>query len=399
MSGEVEGLVEAGFEGVAQAFQANFAQHGEIGAAFCLHVGGRKVVDVWGGTADRANAVAYGEDTLQLVFSSTKGATAACASLLAQRGLLDVDAPVVTYWPEFGQAGKESIPVRWLLCHKAGLPTFDARLTRDEALAWEPVIHALEAQQPLWEPGSASGYHALTYGHLVGEVIRRIDGRTLGQFFADEIARPLGLEFWIGLPADQEGRVAPIIASDPPTDPEVRALLAKYMGPDSLSGRALSLNGAFGFPADFNTPEVHAAELPAANGVTTARSLSRMYAGLVGTVSGGPPGPLLTTSQVEAARTTQTSGPDRVISSLPGVDVESTFGLGFMTSSPFCPFGGAKSFGHVGAGGSLGFADPDNGLAFGYVMNRMMQSPRGDPRTKGLIQASYDAVGAPVAYL
>lgn len=220
-----------------------------------------------------------------------------------------------------------------------------------------------------------------------------------GQFFADEIARPLGLEFWIGLPADHKGRVAPIIATDPPTDPEARALLAKYMGPDSLIGRALSLNGALALPADFNTPEVHAAELPAANGVTTARSLSRLYAGLVGTVAGGPPGPLLTTSQMAAARTTQTSGPDRVLSFFPGVDVQMTFGLGFMTSSPYCPLGGAGSFGHAGAGGSLGFADPENGLAFGYVMNRMMQAPTGDPRTKGLIEACYNAVDAPIAYL
>ncbi len=399
MSSEVEGLVEPGFENVAVAFQANFEQHGEVGAAFCLHVGGRKVVDVWGGTADPARGVAYGEDTLQLVFSATKGAAAACASLLAQRGLLDLDAPVTTYWPEFGQAGKEGIPVRWLLCHKAGLPTIDTKLTRAEALAWEPVIHALEIQTPFWEPGTAHGYHAVTYGHLVGEVVRRIDGRPIGQFFADEIAGPLGLDFWIGLPAEHEVRVAPIIAGAPPTDPEILAVMAKYAGPDSLMGRALSLNGALALPADYNTPEVHAAEIPAAAGITTARSLSRMYAGLIGIVENGPSAALLTNAQIDAARTLQTSGADRIISFMPGVEVGTTFGLGFMISSAFSPYGGAKSFGHTGAGGAVGFADPENGLGFGYVMNQMMQSPMGDPRTKGLIQASYDAIGAPVVFL
>ena len=399
MSNEVAGQVEPGFEGVAKAFQANFDEHGEVGAAFSLHVGGRKVVDVWGGSADPTRGVPYGEDTLQLVFSATKGATAACASLLAQRGLLDVDAPVVTYWPEFAAAGKEAIPVRWLLCHKAGLPTIDAHLTVAEAMAWDPVIRALEVQTPFWEPGSANGYHAITYGFLVGEVIRRIDGRSPGRFFAEEIAGPLGLEFWIGLPAAEEGRVAPIIASPPPTDPEVLAVMAKYAGPDSLLGRALSLNGALALPAAYNTPEVRAGELPAANGVTTARSLSRMYAGLIGTVEGGPPAPLLTSAQIDAARTTQTSGFDQVISFMPGVERPTSFGLGFMTSSEFSPFGGAGSFGHTGAGGSVGFADPENSLGFGYVMNQMMQNPTGDPRTKGLIQASYDAIGAPVAFL
>jgi CubicO group peptidase (beta-lactamase class C family) len=395
----VEGLVEPGFEGVGAAFQANFEQHGDVGAAFCLHVGGRKVVDLWGGTADPARGRPYGEDTLQIVFSATKGAAAACASLLAQRGLLDVEAPVTTYWPEFGQAGKEGVPVRWLLGHKAGVPTIDTKLSPDEALAWDPVIHALEIQTPFWEPGTAHGYHAITYGHLVGEVVRRVDGRSIGQFFADEIATPLGLDFWIGLPAEHEDRVAPIIPAAAPTDPEILALMAKYAGPDSLMGRALSLNGSLTFPDAYNTAEVHASEIPGAAGIATARGLSRMYAGLIGPVEGGPSGGLLTRAQIDAARTVQTSGADRIISFMPGVEVETTFGLGFMVSSAFSPYGGAGSFGHTGAGGAVGFADPDNGLGFGYVMNQMMQSPTGDPRTKGLIQASYDAVGAPVVFL
>jgi CubicO group peptidase (beta-lactamase class C family) len=398
MSVQVEGHVEPGFEGVRDAFANNFVEHGDVGAGFCLHVEGRKVVDLWGGARDAASDQAYDEGTLQLVFSTTKGATAACANLLAQRGLLDVDAPVATYWPEFAQSGKEQIPVRWLLGHKAGLATIDKQLSLPEALAWDPVIRALEVQSPLWEPGTAHGYHALTYGWLVGEVIRRIDGRSLGTFFAEEIAEPLGLEFWIGLPEEQEHRVAPLVGSILPEDSaevsaELQKMLEEFIGPNSLLGRALSMNGTFAEPGCFNTREVHAAEIGAANGITNARSLSRFYAGLAGTVEGGPDTPLLTSDQVEAARTVQTEGADKCLF------METTFGLGFMRSGVFSPYGGAGSFGHSGAGGSVGFADPENKIGFGYVMNRMLQNLSGDPRTRTLIQASYDAVGAPIAFV
>ena len=275
----VDGIVEPGFERVRDAFVRNFDEHGDVGAGFCLHVEGRKVVDVWGGVADEATNEPYGESTLQLVFSTTKGATAACANLLMQRGLLDIDAPVVTYWPEFGAAGKENIPVRWLLCHKAGLPVIDKRLSLAEVLAWDPVIAALSVQEPVWEPGTAHGYHALTFGWLVGEVVRRIDGRSLGTFFADEIAKPLGLEFWIGLPESEEHRVAPLIGNllpegDVPNE-ELRALIEEFTGPDSVLGRALTLNGAFDMDC-WNDRAVHAAEIGAANGITDARSLSRL---------------------------------------------------------------------------------------------------------------------------
>src|SRR6478752_8931222 len=240
MSIEVGGSVEPGFEGVRDAFANNFVEHGEVGASYAFYVEGAKVVDIWGGTRTDTGG-AYDEQTLQIVFSSTKGATAACAHLLAHRGLLDVDAPVVTYWPEFGQAGKEHIPVRWLLSHQAGLPTIDAVLSREEALAWEPVIHALEVQKPYWEPGTAHGYHALTYGYLVGEVVRRIDGRSIGQFFHEEIAEPYDLEFWIGLPEEYEPRVAPMIPMD-----SGGVSLLDMLGTEALIVRALLLNGAFG---------------------------------------------------------------------------------------------------------------------------------------------------------
>jgi CubicO group peptidase (beta-lactamase class C family) len=298
-----------------------------------------------------------------------------------------VDAPVATYWPEFKAAGKEDIPVRWLLCHKAGLPYVDVAVSLEEALAWEPVIRALEAQAPVWEPGTQHGYHATTYGWLVGEVIRRITGKTVGQFFADEVAGPLGLELWIGLPDEHQPRVAPLQYFEQPKDPNMAALMDQFMGPDTMLGKALTAPGGALAGAVWNLPEVRAAEIPAANGVGTARSIARMYAALTGTVEGGPAEALLTPAQVAAASTTQTSGPDAVLF------METTFGLGFMTSSLFAPYGGPASFGHAGAGGSLGFTDPEHGIGFGYVMNKMQQNLSGDPRTRTLIQAVYDAIG------
>jgi len=424
----IGGTVEPGFEGVRAAFAANFVEHGEVGAAFSLVVDGRTVVDVWGGVADVATGAPYTRDTLQLVFSSTKGATAICANLLAQRGELDLDTPVASYWPEFAQSGKSNIPVRWLLCHKGGLPFVDAPLDLDQLLAWDPAVDSLAAMTPVWEPGSAHGYHAVTYGWLVGEVVRRVTGKSLGAFFADEVAGPLGLEFWIGLPDDQQGRVAPLTnaglrrrqrsdaapgmaAENPLVEVAEQAeraqaagggetgglaeTIARLLGPDALLLKALGGSTTYPLTAEgvFNRPDVRAAELPAANGVTNARSLARMYAAAVGSVDGSDRGPLLSAEQVAAASSTQTSGNDRVLF------FETTFGLGFMTSSPFAPYGGRHAFGHAGAGGSVGFADPEHGIGFGYVMNRMMTNLSGDPRSRGLVSAVYEAIGVEPAFV
>jgi CubicO group peptidase (beta-lactamase class C family) len=392
----VSGTVAPGFEGVREAFARNFAEHGEVGAAFSLVHEGRTVVDLWAGVADAATGAPYAEDTLQLVFSTTKGATAICANLLAQRGELDVDAPVAEYWPEFAAAGKEEVPVRWLLCHKAGLPYINAPLTLDQLLAWDPPVEALASMAPVWEPGTAHGYHAVTYGFLVGEVIRRISGHSPGTFFADEVAGPLGLEFWIGLPAEQQARVAPLTnrglgtpTAEEESAGDLLARLEEFLGPDSLLAKALGAtdNQALAEEGVFNRPEVRAAELPAANGVTNARSLARMYAAVIGPVEGVATAPVLTPEQVAAATVTQTSGADQVLM------FDTTFGLGFMTASPFSPYGGPKAFGHAGAGGSVGFADPEAGIGFGYVMNRMMTNLSGDPRSTGLVAAAYEALG------
>jgi CubicO group peptidase (beta-lactamase class C family) len=389
----ITGTLEPGFEAVRDAFAYNFERGREIGSALCVHVGGRKVVELYGGSFDRDGTRPYGPDALQLVFSSTKGATAVCANLLAQRGLLDVDAPVAHYWPEFARAGKESMPVRFLLTHQAGLPAVDRKLTAEELQAWDAAAEALAEQTPFWEPGTAHGYHALSYGNLVGEVVRRISGRSLGTFFADEVARPLGLEFFIGLPAGLEPRVSPIVASGP-----IGADNAGIPGySSSLLARALNLGGALREADWMNLPAWHAAELPGANGITNAVSLSRMYAGLIGTVEGGPPEPLLTVEQMEKGRTVQTFGRDQVFASV-GFMLEQKIGLGFWRAGPVTPFGGEGSFGHGGAGGSYGFADPELGLAVGYAMNKMAEGALGDPRSHRIVKAIYAAVGAEAKY-
>jgi CubicO group peptidase (beta-lactamase class C family) len=384
---EVRGLAEPGFEGVRTAFAANFEAGHEVGAALCVHVGGRKVVDVFGGSFDAAGSAAYGPDTLQLVFSSTKGATAVCANLLAQRGLLDLDAPVTAYWPEFGSAGKAAVPVRWLLTHQAGVPALDRQLSPEEVWSWEPVIDALAAQSPFWEPGTAHGYHALTYGYLVGEVVRRVSGRSIGAFFADEVAAPLGLEFFIGLPEQLEPRVSPIVGA--PVAGAATQGMSDYAS--TLLARALNMAGAIRDREWMNQRGWHAAEVPGGTGITNATSLSRLYAALMGPVDGGPDGPLLTPEQLEAARTVQTFGVDQVFMSV-GLPLEQKIGLGFWRASPVTRWGGQGTFGHGGAGGSYGFADPEHGLAVGYVMNKM-SGDLIDPREARIIRAIYDAVG------
>ncbi|HVV35427.1 MAG TPA: serine hydrolase domain-containing protein [Acidimicrobiales bacterium] len=377
---DIGGDVAPGFEPVRDAFVANFARGAELGAAAAIFKDGVKIVDVWGGVADKDTGAPWNDDTLQLVFSTTKGATAACAALLMQRGLLDVDAPVAEYWPEFKAEGKDRIPVRWLLCHRAGLPALDEPLTPEQVCAWDPVVDALAAQKPWWEPGTKHGYHAFTYGHLVGEVVRRISGKSLGQFFAEEIANPIGAEFFIGLPQSEEHRVTKLVQGAPPagnvamTD-DIKELVAGIMDPTSLISHTFN----FAKPAlDLDSPAVHAAEIPAANGICTARGLARFYASLIGEVDGVR---VLDPSTVATVTTEQSNGKDEVLRKI------TRFALGFMLDGPDVPYFGSGSFGHDGAGGSLGFADPESGIAFGYVMNQMNQGINADPRPHAIIQA------------
>ena len=386
---KIDGHVAPGFERVKDAFAANFEKHGDVGAACSVYHRGKKVVDLWGGVADVASGRPWAEDNLVLVFSSTKGATAICAHLLAQRGELDLDAPVAKYWPEFAAAGKQDIPVRWLLSHRVGLPVFDRPLTVQEFLSWETPVRLLAAQTPVWEPGSTFGYHAGTYGWLVGEVVRRISGRSLGTFFADEIAKPLGLDFWIGLPEREESRVVPMIGIDL-QDGEVdgqaltekrRQLLAAARDESSLLSRPTTTE-----PLDMNTRAFHAAEMPAGNGITDARSLARMYASLIGDGVDGVR--LLNDETVARASAEQSRGRDEVLW------VQNRFGLGFSLNSEDGNLGQEGAFGHSGAGGSLGFADPKAEIGFGYVMNKMQLVAADDPRTLTLIAAVHESLRA-----
>jgi CubicO group peptidase (beta-lactamase class C family) len=389
----INGEVAAGFEPVREAFAANFTRHGDIGAAVCVYRDGRPVVDLWGGVADPDAGRPWARDTLQLVYSATKGATATAAHLLAQRGALDLDAPVAEYWPEFAVNGKAEIPVRWLLSHRAGVVALDDPVPLTDALAWQPMVAALAAQQPAWTPGTAHGYHGRTFGWLVGEVIRRVSGRTPGRFFAEEIAAPLGLDFFIGLPAGERGRVSRMVykqpdfdlaAAPPETIPmEFRELVAALLDQTSLYNRAFSVTD----PAqiDFNSPEVQAAEIPASNGIGTARGLARMYAGLIGEVDGVR---LFTPETVAAATKEQARGADRVIL------VPSRFGSGYMLPTDVNPMTGPASFGHPGRGGSLGFADPEHGIAFGYVMNHIVEGAPDDVRATSLVEAVRESLGA-----
>ncbi|MCC5952099.1 MAG: beta-lactamase family protein [Acidimicrobiia bacterium] len=395
---QTHGWVADGFEGVREAFDRNFAEGKEVGAAFSAYHRGRKVADLWGGVADVATGRPWEEDSLILVFSTTKGATAVCANLLAQDGRLDVEAPVAEYWPEFARNGKDDVTVAHLLSHQAGLAWVDGELTAEEALSWEPVIEALENQKPHWAPGSQHGYHATTYGWLVGEVIRRVAGRSVGAELAERVAGPLGLDFWIGLPEEQEDRVAMLISMLPPSvsadvaateaagepDP-IAEMIRQVLGPDTSLGKALAApGGALADQDIWNSRAMRAAEVPAANGVADARSVARMYAACIGEVDGVR---LLDPATLESATTQRTEGPNTVL-----LDLDIQFGLGFMLRSSLLALGGPRSFGHFGAGGSMGWADPDAELSFGYVMNKMDLGLAGDLRSFSLVEACYQAL-------
>lgn len=357
---QIHGVVDDGFGPVADVFRDNFAHRGEVGAAVAVYLRGRKVVDLYGGLADPRSGRPWTTDTPAVVFSVTKGIMAICAYLLVQQGRLDLDAPVTRYWPEFGQHGKAEIPVRWLLTHQAGLPALDKPFTREEVLAWDPVIEAIEAQAPLWKPGTAHSYHPITYGWLIGEVIRRITGELPGAFFARSLAEPLGLRTWIGLPATERDAVAWMLAPIGDLGPES----------DPVADRGITMGGAFAFPADenglvsFNDPAIQAAQIPGAGAVSTAESLARLYAACV-SETGTPR--LLSTATADDAITVRAAG--QQVYGHP--DAGHRWGTGFLVHSQPRPMLGERSFGHDGAGGHLAFGDDTHQVGFGYVVNQM----------------------------
>lgn len=365
----VYGYVRAGFEPVRDVFQTVVDRRPGYGAALCVYHGAEPCVDLWGGPT-------YTRESLQLVFSATKGAVAVCANLLAQRGLLDLEAPVVSVWPEFTRGGKENIRVKWLLSHQAGLPTVDRQLTLGDLVQGEKVIDALTDQKPYWVPGTAHGYHALTIGYLVGEVVRRTTGKSLGRIFADEVAGPLGLDFWIGLPEMLEERVVPVRMNEHSMSNKGAAARA-LSDPASITSRVMS-NPTI-YPLDFNSAAVHRAEIAAANGICSARALARMYAACITSVDGVR---LLSTETVSRACAVQADGIDVVNCE------ENRFGLGFYLPFPRIPFAGPSSFGHDGLGGALGFADRETGMAFGFITDLVPELAGADPATRELIAAA-----------
>ena len=393
-----EGTCKPGFERVAEAFAKNFDRKGEVGASVCLTVKGETVVDLWGGVADPKTGTPWTTDTVSIVFSCTKGATALCAHILASRGKLDLDALVTELWPEFGKHGKEHVTTRMMLDHSAGVPALRAKVKDSGPYEWDYMTGLLADEAPFWPPGTRNGYHGFTFGWTVGEMVRRASGVSLGTFFRTEVAEPLGLDFWIGLPEEIEPRVAPII-------PYVyKANEAKTPFMIDLGTKRDSIASLFFFnvgawrTGGANTRAGHAAEIGAANGITNARGLAGMYAPLA---TGG--GPLVDpTTLARMAEVSMATHDDATLR------IPTRFALGFMKSMDnrkrslgaklFGPdvdsaILGSAAFGHVGAGGSLGFADPAAGLSFGYTMNRMGPGLLMNERGQALVDAAYLSLG------
>ncbi|MFB6829839.1 MULTISPECIES: serine hydrolase domain-containing protein [Streptomyces] len=380
---QVQGTVAPGWEPVRDAFLRNFEQRGEKGAAVAVHRDGEKVVDLWAGAKDADGTAPWTEGTAQVVRSATKGVAAAVPLLLHQRGRLDLDAPVATYWPAFKAAGKDRVTVRQLLAHQAGVPVLDRPLTLAEAIDLEASTAAIAAQAPVWEPGTAHGYHAHTFSWLLSGLVHRVTGRTLGRWVAEELAAPLGLDLWIGLPAAEEHRVGRLAPVEAPEDTGAlrlrpkRSVTEAWQDPGSLTRRAFEVITP---KPDENDPAYRAAELPGSAGVATARALSRFYAAALGPLPDGTPR-LFAPATLALARTEESAGTDRVLL------VGTRFGLGHMLHGPASPLLGPTSFGHPGRGGSLAFADPESGTAFAYVTNGMRKTVTSDPRAQALVRA------------
>ncbi len=383
-----DGIIDPRFERVREAFEQNFAGQDEVGAALAVTLGGRPVVDIWGGYQDAAKTVPWARDTIVNVWSVGKAVTAICLLQLVERGVLELDAPVARYWPEFAQAGKASLPVRYLLSHQAGLPAIRKPLAMGLNLTdWAAMCTALAEQEPWWEPGTRFGYHVNTFGFLAGEVIRRVDGRSIGTYLREEIAAKLGVDFMSGFGPEEDHRVGEWIQYQrPPGEESQRPWLER--DPATLDGidlaRVLAYRNPPGHPEwQVNSRVWRAAEYPSTNPHANARAMARIFGALAtgGTVDGVH---ILAPELIEQANTVQADGEDAVLGR------PNRFGLGFQMTIPGVrPLGtGPRTFGHYGNGAVLGFADPDAGLGFGYVCNRAGRSWR-DPRNIALVGAVY----------
>ena len=378
---EIHGECDPHFSRVRDAFRENFATRGDLGACVAVSIAGRMVVDLWGGFADKARTRPWAKDTIANVFSTTKGLTAILAHRLVDRGVLDLDAPVSRYWPEFAQAGKEDVLVRWLLSHRAGLPAIRAPLPAAAMFEWSTMTSALAAEEPWWIPGTKHAYHALTFGWLVGETMRRASGKTVSTLLREEIAGPLGADVHIGLDAKDDARVADI-RNAPPPQPGEPSLAARILSDTtSMAARAFANPPAMIIGGTVNSRAFRAAELPAVNGHTNARALARIY---------GAARSLLSRDALARAAHEESSGDDEVLG------VPTRFSTGFMLANEGMRMG-ARAFGHIGAGGSVAFGDDDAELGFGYVMNKSGSHLAMDPRAQALADATYESLGAQLA--
>ncbi len=368
----VGGLCDPAFAAVADAFAENFAGRDEVGASVAVWVDGRMVVDLWGGWADGARTRPWGPDTLVDVFSVGKGLVAVAVLGLLSRGALGPDRRVAGLWPAFGAAGKDEVTVRQLLSHQAGLPGVASALPDDAMYRWDTMTAALEAEAPWWPPGTGHGYHVNTFGFLAGEVVRRVSGKPFDRYFAEHVAGPLGADIHFGTRPAEDARTAEFLFPEAPRrgwdgNPWGRAI---YANPPGLSGLGV-----------VNTRPWRAAVHPSTAGHANARSVAQVYAVLAagGTLDGVTLG---SAAGLERATAAEVDGHDRIL------DRPSRFGLGFQLAQPERALGGPASFGHFGAGGSLGFADPEHRLAFGYAMNRFGHRWL-DPRNRALVAAAY----------
>ena len=384
----ISGHCDRRFAAVREELARTFAERGEVGAAVAITLEGRPVVDLWGGAADPDATRSWVADTLVDVFSVGKAMAALCLLILVERGDVELSDPVARYWPEFAAAGKDEVTITMILGHRAGLPAIREELPGEAMYDWARMCDALAAEPPWWKPGTTHGYHVNTFGFLVGEIVRRVSAESIGDFFRRHVAEPLGADFRFGVGAEDDDRIAeflfererdsdgerlPAVLED--LGEEQRLLLRRaYFNPPGISGLGT-----------VNTRAWRAAVMPSTNGHATARAVARIYAALAngGAVDGVR---IVAPETIERATAEESAGPDFVLGR------PSRFGLGFQLTQPERRLGtGTRGFGHFGAGGSLGFADPDAGIGFGYTMN-LAGSRWQNPRNRALIDAAYSCL-------
>ncbi|MFQ6331730.1 serine hydrolase domain-containing protein [Nocardia sp. CWNU-33] len=384
----VDGVVDATFAAVAAEFERNFTHRGEIGASLCVFVNGTPVVDLWGGVADPETGRRWDRDTVSVVFSCTKAAVALCIHLLIHSGDISADMPVSRVWPQFAAHGKRDITIGMLLDHSAGIPVLSERIGPKALEDWDFVTGRIADQTPFWRPGDRHGYHPVTFGHTLGEVVRRATGTSIGEFFASEITRPLGIDFWIGLPAQIEPHIAPIInqAAGGPMTPFLDAALHQR---GSIPNLVVFNSGDFA-RSGVNTRAGRAAEIPAANGITHARGLAQLYASAL-----WHPALAMALGAGEYSLQVASDGFDQTLL------MPTRFSRGFMLAMDNRErFGeghsmrvGPRAFGHCGSGGSIGFADPAAGVSVGYTMNKLGPGTLLNERGQSLVDAIYRSLG------